>query len=134
MVSDATKKEPWSRTRYFKAIRDPNAANVPKNILTFIDCLLIHPNSTFTGDVLFLPIPKSTKARKQNEYRIVIGEDRERSERETEFRRHDRRMQWGHVLCATRYVTMAVERIKVSRSEEIEIESQGLLPNLGDWF
>ncbi|GLT24918.1 hypothetical protein SLA2020_000800 [Shorea laevis] len=134
MVSDATKKEPWSRTRYFKATRDPSAANVPKNILTFIDCLLIHPNSTFTGDVLFLPIPNRNQQKRENskKYCIVMGEERERSEQETEFRRHDRRMQWGDVLCGTGYVTMEAERMKVSCSEEIEIESQGLLPNLGD--
>ncbi|KAL5997180.1 hypothetical protein ACLOJK_008108 [Asimina triloba] len=57
VASDATKKWPWSLTSSFKAIREQSRARAPKNVFTFTDCRLTHPNSTLTGSLLPLLRP-----------------------------------------------------------------------------
>lgn len=40
----------------FKATKANSPIATPRKILTFIDCLLNHPKSTLTGELLFLPM------------------------------------------------------------------------------
>lgn len=58
IASDATKKWFWSLTKSFRATNEQSTEVMPKKAFTFIDCLLIHPNSVFTAvELLLLPIP-----------------------------------------------------------------------------